>query len=86
MPRISQFYGVSIYMYYRDHQPAHFHAIYGEYEGIIDIETASVLEGRLPRRAESLVTEWAMLHRDELRRNWDLARASLPLEPVPPLD
>jgi hypothetical protein len=86
VPRLSQFYGISVYMYYQDHLPTHFHAIYGEHEAIIDIETASVLEGRLPRRAQSLVTEWATLHRDELRRNWDLARAGQPMELIPPLD
>ena len=32
MPRISAFYGIVITMYYRDHDPPHFHAAYGEYE------------------------------------------------------
>lgn len=86
MPRLSQFYGISVYMYYQDHLPTHFHAIYGEHEAIIDIETGTVLDGRLPRRALSLVREWAALHRDELRRNWELARASQPLQSIPPLD
>jgi predicted metallo-beta-lactamase superfamily hydrolase len=30
MPRISAFYGIVIAMYYRDHHPPHFHAIYAE--------------------------------------------------------
>ena len=85
MPRLSQFYGISIYMYYRDHPPPHFHAIYGEHEAIVDIETASVIDGQLPRRAEALVTEWATLHRDELRRDWELARVGQPLTLIPPL-
>jgi hypothetical protein len=51
VPRISDFYGIAIYMYYRDHAPRHFHAIYGESEATISIETAEMLEGRLPRRA-----------------------------------
>ena len=50
------------------------------------IETAEVLEGRLPRRARNLVNEWAMLHRDELRRSWELARASQPLPDIDGLD
>jgi hypothetical protein len=29
MPRISEFFGVLIYMYYNDHAPPHFHAEYG---------------------------------------------------------
>ena len=45
VPRISDFYGIAIYMDYRDHAPPHFHAIYGESEATISIETAEVLEG-----------------------------------------
>ena len=39
MPRISQFYGIAVYMYYRDHAPPHFHAIYGEYDAEVEIDT-----------------------------------------------
>jgi hypothetical protein len=86
MPRISQFYGIAIYMYYRDHAPPHFHAIYAEHEAEIEIATATVVEGHLPRRARTFVTEWAAAYRDELQRNWELARAGQPLNPVPPLE
>jgi hypothetical protein len=86
MPRISQFYGIAIYMYYRDHMPPHFHAIYNEHEAEIDISTAAVTAGKLPRRARGLVTDWATTHRDELQRNWDLARAGQPLSPIEPLE
>ncbi len=86
MPRISQFYGIVIYMYYRDHAPPHFHAIYGEHEAEIEIAAATIMEGWLPRRARSLVLEWAAAHRDELQQDWDLARAGQPLNPVDPLD
>jgi hypothetical protein len=86
MPRISEFYGIAVYMYYRDHAPPHFHAIYGEYDAEIEIATASILEGQLPRRARSLVSEWATLHRMELEQNWMRARQGQALTPVPPLD
>jgi len=86
MPRISQFYGISIYMYFRDHAPPHFHAIFGEFEVTVDIDTANVTEGKFPRRAKSLVTEWATIHREDLRNNWGLARASQPLNPIDPLE
>ena len=66
MPRISAFYGIVIAMYYRDHAPPHFHAVYGEYEATIVIATLSVLTGELPRRALRLVEEWAQLHQAEL--------------------
>jgi Domain of unknown function (DUF4160) len=32
VPRLSEFYGIVIYMYWGDHSPPHFHAIYGEHE------------------------------------------------------
>lgn len=86
MPRISNFYGIAIYMYYRDHAPPHFHAFYGESEAVVSIETADVLDGKLPRRAQSLVTEWAEARQVELARSWDLARAGQPLPPIPGLD
>jgi hypothetical protein len=86
MPRISQFYGISIYMYYRDHAPPHFHAIYAEHEAEFSIETTTIVDGELPRKARGLVREWAETHRDELQRNWDLARAEQPLEPIEPLE
>lgn len=86
MPRLSQFYGIAVYMYYRDHAPPHFHAIYGEDEAIYEIATGAVLAGKLPRRARVLVEDWLALHRDELQQDWNLAIASQPLVPIPPLD
>jgi hypothetical protein len=86
MPRISQFYGIAVYMYYRDHTPPHFHAIYAEHEAQVEIATATILEGKLPRKAGTLVAEWAEAHRRELQRNWDLARTGQPLEPIEPLE
>lgn len=86
MPRISEFFGIVIYMYYNDHQPAHFHAEYGDDEAIYEIETLATLRGELPRRANMMVVEWALQHRDELRRNWDSARRQQPLNRIEPLD
>ena len=71
MPTISQFFGIVIQMFWREHAPPHFHAMYGEYEAQIDIRTLEVLVGRLPRRALSLTIEWAIEHRRELMEDWD---------------
>jgi len=65
---------------------AHFHAEYGEYEALVEIETLSVLRGDLPRRAMALVLEWAALHRQELRADWDRARGGTPLQSIAPLE
>ena len=68
MPKVSEFFGISIYFYYREHQPAHFHAIYGSDEAQIAIGNLALLRGKLPPRALGLVMEWAELHHDELSR------------------
>ena len=86
MPRISEFYGIAIYMYYKDHAPPHFHAIYGEHEAKVDIESGEITEGSLPRRAQSLVKDWTSAHTEELREDWALASAEQSLNQIPPLD
>ena len=85
MPVISRFFGISIVMYHRDHQPPHFHAKYGDSEATIEIETGSV-GGSLSRRVLQLVNEWRELHQPELLEDWQLARSNKPLKPIPPLD
>ena len=62
MPTISVFFGIVIRLYYDDHAPPHFHAIYGEFEAKISIDTLEVIAGKLPRRALELVLDWAELH------------------------
>ena len=70
MPELCRFHGIIIRMYHDDHNPPHFHAVYGGDEAAIGIDRLDVLEGRLPRRAMSLVTEWAKLHQRELHQAW----------------
>ncbi|MBV8808029.1 MAG: DUF4160 domain-containing protein [Acidobacteriaceae bacterium] len=86
MPTLSIFFGIVIRMYFDDHPPPHFHAIYGEDEVKIAIETLKVIEGGLPRRALALVLDWAELHRQELRDNWVRAQEHEPLRPIQPLE
>jgi hypothetical protein len=54
-------------MYFNDHTPPHFHAEYGEYEAVYIIDTLDTMRGHSPQRAHSLVVEWALAHRAELR-------------------
>ena len=67
MPELCRFFGIIIRMYFDDHGPPHFHALYGGDEALIDIDTLAVLEGRLPPRAQGLVVEWGAQHRGELQ-------------------
>ncbi|WP_428303748.1 DUF4160 domain-containing protein [Lacipirellula sp.] len=86
MPTISQFYGITIRMYFDDHAPPHFHAYYGSDAAAIDIDNLQVLEGKVRRRTLAMVVEWATAHRAELRENWDRATAHQPLQEIAPLD
>ena len=85
MPRISSFYGIVIWMFHNDHEPAHFHAEYGEYWVRLRIDTLEPMDWGFPRRALRLVQEWAGLHRGELMANWAKARESQPLDRIEPL-
>lgn len=85
MPEISRFYGIVIRMYYDDHLPRHFHAIYGEHEALVSIRMLAVIAGGLPSRALGLVIEWASLHREELHAPWEKATDRQPLGTISPL-
>lgn len=86
MPEISRFFGIVVRMYFSDHEPPHFHAAYGDMEALVAIESLEILRGELPRRALSLVLEWATLHRSALREDWQLARAGMAPKPIEPLE
>lgn len=77
--------GIVIAMFYREHGPAHYHAIYAEYEVTIEIESR-IASGKFPRRALNLVLEWHDLHKQELLENWSRARERRPLKKIPPLE
>lgn len=86
MPTISWFYGIAIRMYVRDHPPPHFHAVYGEHEANVAIETGEVIEGTLPMAAARLVREWTLMHQRQLNDNWRRARAGEQPERIAGLD
>ena len=73
MPVIARFYGMIIKMYFQqsEHNPPHFHVVYGEYIGIIDIQTLEMLEGALPSKALAMIKEWAGEHQNELMKIWN---------------
>jgi hypothetical protein len=85
MPTISRFYGITIRMFYNDHAPPHFHAVYGEHELIVAISPISILQGNAPGRVHCLVLEWAALHQAELMEDWDRCRRAMPPVPIDPL-
>jgi hypothetical protein len=85
VPRISEFYGIAIAMYYREHGVPHFHATYAGQTVVVSIQSCEVIAGSITARALRLVQEWCELHRDELRLNWARARDAAPLVRIDPL-
>ena len=84
MPEICRFYGIIIQMFYNDHNPPHFHAVYGEFKVVININD-EIVEGFMPKRALKLVFEWMDLHKVELMENWDLAQLGEKIKNIEPL-
>ena len=72
-------------MFFNEHGPPHFHAVYGEYKITVEIESGAV-RGAFPTRALRLVLEWASLHREELLTDWERARQRQPLIRIEPLE
>lgn len=85
MPEISRFLGIVIKMFYKDHPPSHFHVEYGECRGSFSIEDLRLIEGNLPGRIVGLVTEWAIMHREELKEDWKLLKEEKELKKIKPL-
>ena len=85
MPIISRFFGIVIYMLWREHRPPHFHAKYGDEEITVEIESGKV-NGSMSKRALALVQEWRQLHEEELAREWELVEQKKALFPIKPLE
>ena len=65
---------------------ASLHALYGEYEALIDVRTLEVIRGSLSRRALSLTLESASEHRAELMEEWTLCQSKRPPKRIAPLE
>lgn len=86
MPEISRFLGIIIAMYYREHNPPHFHVRYNEYKAMISIHDLALLNGNLPPKVLGLVIEWASIHKKALTEDWNLAEKFAELKKIPPLE
>jgi len=88
MPRISEFFGIVIYIYYQDnrvHHTPHFHAEYAGEEVVVSIPDAEVLAGSIPPKQEKLVKAWAVLRERELQQAWAAAVEGEPPQKIEPL-
>lgn len=78
MPLIHEFKGIRVYIYSREHRPPHIHAVYGEYEVLLNIETGEIMAGYLPVKQKKLAVKWISENLDQAMRifyelNRDLA-------------
>lgn len=85
MPTISMFRGIKIFMNWREHQPPHFHAKYGDSEVIVSIREIEVIEGGIPSKQLKMLLGWAAFHQEELMENWQLAEEKQELFAIEPL-
>ena len=75
MPRISEFFGIAILMYWKDtqqHQMPHFHVRYSGEEAAFSLQ-GELIAGNLAPRAQRLVREWASERKKELEYAWSQA-------------
>jgi hypothetical protein len=86
MPEISRFFGITIFMYFDEHNPPHFHVKYGEDRAVISINDLKLMEGKIQKRALALVLEWANEHRDELLKNWNSLETTGEYSKIAPLE
>lgn len=84
MPEVSRFYGIIVQMFFKDHDPPHFHIEYGEFKAVINLSN-EIVKGFMPKRALNLVFEWMDIHKNELIENWELAQNGKPLNKIEPL-
>ena len=84
MPEISRFYGLIIYMNFKDHAPPHFHVWYGDYKVIVTIQDG-IVKGEMPKRALKMIFDWLEKHREELFIDWELAQKGEELNKIEPL-
>jgi len=85
MPVISRFFGIVIFMFWREHAPPHFHAKYQDQEITVEIKSGRVA-GQMVPKAVSLVQEWRESHRAELLEDWRLAEQKKSLKRIAPLE
>jgi hypothetical protein len=86
VPIIAVFFGIIIRMFYKEHEPAHFHAEHQGQQGKFDFSGKMIVGNIQSRTALQLIRQWAQLHGAELDANWSKMKAGEPLDKIPPLE
>ena len=85
MPIISRFFGIIVYMFWKEHAPPHFHAKYGDDEIVIHIESGKI-NGFMSKRAIKMIQNWRKLHKKELLEDWKRTEEKEALSAIKPLE
>lgn len=73
MPRISYFYGITIFMHAtrKEHNPPHIHAFYGERSASFSILTGEIMDGSFPKKGSAMVKRFILRYQKELLEMWE---------------
>jgi len=86
MPIISAFFGIVIRMFYREHEPSHFHAEYQGQQAKFSFDGKVIAGNISSKTAHRLIKQWASAHRDELETNWEKMKEGRSLDRIAPLE
>ena len=86
MPIISAFFGIVIRMFYREHEPPHFHAEYQGQQAKFDFDGNMIAGSINSKTARRLIKQWASAHRDQLDANWEKMKEGRTREKIAPLE
>jgi hypothetical protein len=73
-------------MFYKEHEPAHFHAEYQGQESKFDFGGREIVGNIQSKTALRLIRQWAVLHGADLEANWAKMKAGQPLDKIAPLE
>jgi hypothetical protein len=86
VPILAVFFGIIIRMFYREHEPAHFHAEYQGQHAKFDLHGKMIAGHIQSKTALRLIRRWATLRRRELAANWRRMKEGHPLNRIGPLE
>lgn len=84
MPTISEFYGMTVMMFYEDHDPPHFHVRHADFKAKFAIADLSVLSssGNVAGRDIVRIRTWTRANQTALLENWFRCQRGEPLQKI----
>ncbi len=86
MPIIATFFGIVVRMFYKEHEPRHFHAEYQGQQAKCNFDGEIIAGYIRSRTARALIRRWAVSRRRELEANWEKMKAGRALDRIEPLE